>query len=621
MILDRSIPPFFERLGPLALSLTLVLTLLLTLPALASPQIGHDEPIAMELNDADLVEVLQSFAAIGGAQPDIDATLEGKVTVRVENTPWSEALDDLCLEHDLECLWIQGDPPTLRIRPAGDGYAGFPENISLALRRADRSQVLTSFEAITDGAVTLVGEFEGAVSLESRGVPWPYALLQVCADGGCEVDFASRPVVITALSGASLRPLSLPAGDPRASLRSVLRAPSLAELVAELEVEGELPVRMEALEAAGNWVNALDRFCELHRCRWFLEYGDPSVLRVVMRDPRIDQPIDFHGSFEGGFTAVELAERLASAIDVEPSLSELADRTARIELEAGGTWAAAADALARALGGQWRVESGELRIHVPTRPVGARRQATRARIGFDYGDASGTAGGAVEMDWSHSVHRVRLEPSDGQAGGQAWLTLSWIPFGPDHQVIVPSVQTCSPVKDGVGKDRGTNERTVAAVGPLVTLFGDDPVEAREEGRSLKAERLWGDEIPTVEPEMPRIGCLVNNLRLVLQARSEGADRAFDQVLLGERIGQYFLFAKGPGRSQEKAASPSSTVSSALVLVGQDGRGRLQLAHVRPGMDGAGPTVERLELGVGERLRLDAAFDDLSWVIDLRAEER
>ena len=66
------------------------------MPALARPQINPNEPIDMELKDADLVQVLRSFAVIGGAEPKIADGIAGKVTVKLQSTPWAEALDSLC---------------------------------------------------------------------------------------------------------------------------------------------------------------------------------------------------------------------------------------------------------------------------------------------------------------------------------------------------------------------------------------------------------------------------------------------------------------------------------------------------------------------------------------------
>lgn len=62
-----------------------------------------EEPIDMELEDADLQQVLQAFGAIVQARVVIDETLEGEVTIELHDTPVRLALDSLCRIHG--CTW------------------------------------------------------------------------------------------------------------------------------------------------------------------------------------------------------------------------------------------------------------------------------------------------------------------------------------------------------------------------------------------------------------------------------------------------------------------------------------------------------------------------------------
>ncbi|MCG8454969.1 MAG: hypothetical protein MI919_01715, partial [Holophagales bacterium] len=171
---------------------------ILVAPAWAAPQVDSEEPIDIDLVAADLHQVLQSFAAIGAAELDATSDITGEVTVHLEGVPWARALDEVCAEHRLACRWRGGEPPTLEVRQAAGDYAGFPENISLELAGAERSQVLASFPVITDEGVVLEGTFLGKVTLELKDVPWTEGLLEVCAGGGCDVDFSARPVVVSA---------------------------------------------------------------------------------------------------------------------------------------------------------------------------------------------------------------------------------------------------------------------------------------------------------------------------------------------------------------------------------------------------------------------------------------
>ena len=62
-----------------------------------------DTPINMELEDADLRETLRAFGSIVQARVSIDASLQGRVTVDLHNTPAREALDAVCRMQ--ACAW------------------------------------------------------------------------------------------------------------------------------------------------------------------------------------------------------------------------------------------------------------------------------------------------------------------------------------------------------------------------------------------------------------------------------------------------------------------------------------------------------------------------------------
>lgn len=62
-----------------------------------------DDLIDIELEDADLRETLRAFGSIAQARVVIDESLEGKVTIKLHNTPVNHALDALCRVHG--CTW------------------------------------------------------------------------------------------------------------------------------------------------------------------------------------------------------------------------------------------------------------------------------------------------------------------------------------------------------------------------------------------------------------------------------------------------------------------------------------------------------------------------------------
>ena len=51
------------------------------------------ERISLDLKDADIKDVLKTFAKLGRFSVVIDPEVKGAVTVRLENVPWDQALD------------------------------------------------------------------------------------------------------------------------------------------------------------------------------------------------------------------------------------------------------------------------------------------------------------------------------------------------------------------------------------------------------------------------------------------------------------------------------------------------------------------------------------------------
>jgi len=51
------------------------------------------EPISLDLEDADLVDVCLSFSKIAKANVVVDPGVRGSVTVRLNDVPWDQALD------------------------------------------------------------------------------------------------------------------------------------------------------------------------------------------------------------------------------------------------------------------------------------------------------------------------------------------------------------------------------------------------------------------------------------------------------------------------------------------------------------------------------------------------
>ena len=65
----------------------------------ASEHRWRGEPISLSLKEADLAEVLRSFAKISGLNLILDPAVKGKVTVELKDVPWDQALSVILKTH------------------------------------------------------------------------------------------------------------------------------------------------------------------------------------------------------------------------------------------------------------------------------------------------------------------------------------------------------------------------------------------------------------------------------------------------------------------------------------------------------------------------------------------
>jgi type II secretory pathway component HofQ len=83
------------------------------------------EPISLSLKDADLVEVLRSFAELAHVNIVIDPRVEGTVTLELEEVPWDQALYVILKSHGLAVdigshrLWTLSPRPQSPPRETG----------------------------------------------------------------------------------------------------------------------------------------------------------------------------------------------------------------------------------------------------------------------------------------------------------------------------------------------------------------------------------------------------------------------------------------------------------------------------------------------------------------------
>jgi beta-lactamase regulating signal transducer with metallopeptidase domain len=70
------------------------------------------EPISMDLKDADIRDVLKTFAQLTGLEIVAGDGVEGKINVRLVNVPWDQALEQILAEHGYT-FRLQGDKMTV----------------------------------------------------------------------------------------------------------------------------------------------------------------------------------------------------------------------------------------------------------------------------------------------------------------------------------------------------------------------------------------------------------------------------------------------------------------------------------------------------------------------------
>lgn len=100
------------------------------------------EPISMSLKDADVREVLRSFARISGLNVVIQPGVKGTVTVELESVPWDQALDQIL---KINNLGYELDGNIMRIAP-----------VEVLEREARRAQALQQAQALSIPLRTVV---------------------------------------------------------------------------------------------------------------------------------------------------------------------------------------------------------------------------------------------------------------------------------------------------------------------------------------------------------------------------------------------------------------------------------------------------------------------------------
>jgi len=96
------------------LMMLVVLTIGMSLPALAQDEVQPPaaefmgRPISIDVQDADIGTVLRSLSSFSGSNIVASPRVEGKVTVRLEEVPWKEALGVILRAHSFDYIEENG---------------------------------------------------------------------------------------------------------------------------------------------------------------------------------------------------------------------------------------------------------------------------------------------------------------------------------------------------------------------------------------------------------------------------------------------------------------------------------------------------------------------------------
>jgi hypothetical protein len=138
-------------------------------PAAARPYRG--DRISLDIQDGDIVDVLRLFSSIGKANVVTDPSVQGRVTVKMVEVPWDEALDRIAMQNGLavrredDVIWVS----TVGGLGPKTTYSGHP--VSLDFKNGNLSDVMRLFADVSELNIVAPG-VDGKVSLTLAQMPW-----------------------------------------------------------------------------------------------------------------------------------------------------------------------------------------------------------------------------------------------------------------------------------------------------------------------------------------------------------------------------------------------------------------------------------------------------------------
>ncbi len=550
------------------------------LPARAS-QLDPDELINLELKQADLVETLKSFAQISGSYLDIEPAIRGQVTLHIEATRWTDAMDQVCDDHQLNCEILNGEPSVLRVRSTADAKGaasipGYVEAISLSLKDADLRETLKVFAVITQRDVVVDDGVSGSVTINIGAAPWAVILEEICNLSGCEIEWGStlhiRPAASSGARRANLRMTDASVGE---AVTTLARMPIFGSLGRpEVKLAEDLTSKVSLELDNANWLEAMNRLCDAADCIWTLTYGSPTQIDIKPIDQSPEREVELPAE---PMALREAADVLARILGLEVEIRKGFDPDTRVSFPASpAIWREAASEVCKQADCVWGTHDKTVTLSprvktLTDRPsVGARDQKVAVR--FLPPAASLPIEGAIRFNWTAPTHTL-------DAGGDdRWMArLSWIPFGPELHMVAPTIIHCRP-----------GGETTSQLLDLVRVPVETPQSRQWRGSMVDLSNP-DDNTPALSHTRGVSDCASTPKGFVEATfHRAGSNRAISTLDLQARIGNYLLITPPSG---EKRPAPMA----ALMALGVGAIGQQRIALLRPSTDGANVEVEVLEI--------------------------
>jgi type IV pilus assembly protein PilQ len=196
------------------------------------------EPMTMSLRDADIKDVLRSFAQISGLNIVVQPEVSGTVTVELTNVPWDQALDQILKINGLD-YQLEGN--IMRVAPR-----------QLLQREAQQKAELEAAKALAIPLQTIMRRVSYAAANEIAGI---------LRGGGATGIMSQRGSVIV---------------DPRTNTLIIKELPSHIDTVIAVIENLDIPEPQVMIEA--RIIETTKRFSSTLGIRWgFLGISDPAL--------------------------------------------------------------------------------------------------------------------------------------------------------------------------------------------------------------------------------------------------------------------------------------------------------------------------------------------------------